>query len=353
MGHTYLWREKHSSMTEKKNNRLRTFDPRLWIPVCIVSALAYYLFISQVAEDLGSAFFASLLIGGGAIGLAASWLISTCWNIISLYSSQKSNNIAAAIQCGIGFHEWQEWRYVADGNCEQMRRCPFCGEEERRLAHSMGELHYACVATLAGMPSHTERFEALLSARFGQSELREFCFKNGIDPENLEGDSKIENIQSLIRSHNRKKSIGTLIDALKGHRADLADELDQIFPPSLSKVAASKEEICVQHADCTRCGHIEEDADHLYSEWLREREGKCTFIRRCERCEEQESKTEHKWSSKQYISVGSCRQEKMCWICNLRDDEGELHTYVEHEELAADKRTKTKVKVCSRCGNQK
>lgn len=339
-------------MQEKKTFRLSTFDPRLWIPVSIFCAIAFFtLFYTNGDVEVGDVIL-TLVVGGGVIGIAASWLISLCWNIVVAMSNRKSGSLADAIQCGAGFHEWPQWKYAADGQCVQTRRCPVCGEEEEQVEHQMGEFHYTCIATLSGMPEHSERFETLLSTRFGQSELREFCFKNGIDPENLEGDSKIENIQSLIGFHNQSKSVGTLLDALKNYRADLADELEQVFPATLNRTAADTEVICEQHAHCARCGHTEEAHDHFYSEWLRTADDECAFTRTCYRCDKGDSKTEHRWSGKQYAREGSCRQEKVCLTCGLRDDEGELHTYIVHEELAADKQTMKKVKVCSRCGDR-
>lgn len=340
-------------MQEKKTLRLSTFDLRLWMPVSILCAIVFFT-VSYADGDVEvGEVVISLVVGGGLIGVVASWLVSKCWNIVAVLANRKSGSIADAIQCGAGFHEWPEWTYVAAGQCEQTRRCPVCGEEETRVEHQMSEFYYTCVATLSGMPEHSKRFETLLSERFDRSELRNFCFQHGIDSENLEGDSKIENIQSLIRFHSQNKRVGTLIDALKSYRADLADELEQVFPATLSRTAADAEAICAQQAHCARCSHTEEAHDHFYSEWLRTADDKCTFTRDCYRCDEKDSKTEHRWSGKQYAREGSCRQEKVCLTCGVRDDEGEQHTYVEHEEPAADGKTMKKVKVCSRCGDRR
>ncbi|MBL7798237.1 MAG: hypothetical protein JNJ90_17215 [Saprospiraceae bacterium] len=339
-------------MGKKNLPRLSTFDLKVWLPASIVSAVAFYLlFYTNDDAPIAGRIFKSLLWGGAAFGIAVSWLASMCWNIGIALLNRKSGSVLDAVQCGAGYHEWTGWRYVAKGRCEQRRNCPICGEEEEQVAHDMGDFHYVCVATLAGMPEHTGRFETLLSDRFSQSDIREFCFKSKIDPENLEGDSKIENIQSLIAWHNKKREIGTLIDALKNYRADISDDLERIFPTNLKRSTSSTADICELHAHCARCGHIEEETGHLYSEWSKGSDDNCDFTRICERCDEEDSKTEHKWSAPQYINAISCRQEKICIVCGAKESEGVEHQYVEHQEQTPGGRT-VKVKICSRCGDR-
>ena len=43
-------------------------------------------------------------------------------------------NIFRKIVCFLGFHHWTKWRYVRH-ECNQKRRCEFCGREEQRLLH--------------------------------------------------------------------------------------------------------------------------------------------------------------------------------------------------------------------------
>jgi len=337
-------------MEEKTTYRISTFNLWLWIPASLIGAVIFFL-VFDTDSGLTGQIIWSLLIGGGGIGIALSWLISLCWNIIGTISNRKSGSITDALQCGAGFHEWPDWKYMADGNCMQIRRCPICGEEEEQVEHEMGDFHYACAATLVGSPALSSRFETLLSERFNQSDLRDFCFQNGIDPENLEGDSKIENIQSLLRLHNKNRSVNTLLDMLKSYRAEIADEIEEMFPLSLSRVVTTEEAVCLQHAHCARCGHIEQETEHFYTDWVRAHKDKCDFVKNCQRCSEQESKTEHRWSGEQYEREGSCRQQKVCLTCGEKKTTIEKHIYQEHTEQNANGMT-VKVKICTRCGDR-
>lgn len=72
------------------------------------------------------------------------------------------------------------------------------------------------------MPTITrQQLLDLLDARLDRAELRELAYDVGLDLDNLEGDTKREDLISLLRYHDQRQTLNALVANLAERRPDL------------------------------------------------------------------------------------------------------------------------------------
>lgn len=88
------------------------------------------------------------------------------------------------------------------------------------------------------MPTITrQQLLDLLDARLDRAELRELAYDVGLDLDNLEGDTKREDLLSLLRFHDQRQTLNAMVANLAQRRPDL-DLADTTVEPTIAPVAA-------------------------------------------------------------------------------------------------------------------
>jgi hypothetical protein len=131
-------------------------------------------------------------------------------------------NILGNLLCVTMGHQWNEWEYVSDNSCKQLRTCIRCGnEQEREQAHIYGEWEYV-------------------------------------------SDNSCKQLRTCVRCGNEQER----------EQAHIYGEWEYVSDNS-----------CKQLRTCVRCGDKQErEQAHIYGEWEYVSDNSCRQLRTCVRC---------------------------------------------------------------------
>lgn len=341
--------------------RWSSTDVQLYFPVATALAVTFFILWWHKFAGLDGWTITkkslSIILLSAFLGWLLSYLISVIRNTVVLWSRRQkgsSYSFFDFIKCGFGSHPWTNWKYVEQKQCEQIRSCPVCKEQEHRVQHQLGEFHYLTYATLEGLGSLQLQIGSLITERLNMADLGDFCFIfDQTDIENLAGDSKNEKVNSLLRKYNQHKKIPELLNALARYRPEIADELKNLLDPEMKMVPEIQDQhgYCLQIAVCQRCGFKEEKTEHLWNVWSYPKTNSCLQVRDCRRCNIKEEKILHQWGPETYDSTERCDSSKTCIRCGEQENLGERHIYQQVTERAPDGKEHT-FNVCIRCGDK-
>lgn len=161
------------------------------------------------------------------------------------------------VACGVNLHDYQNWDYIEDGDCQQTATCSRCGQENQRVTHIMGGWSYL---------EDNNCDQICTCERCGREESQ---------------------TQHKWSGNIRYKSEGN----------------------------------CKQIESCNRCDAVREHNDkHVMEKWVFIRADDCTQVQECQRCGEHGTvqREQHSWGQWQFSETMS-KPVRVCGRCGATE----------------------------------